>query len=155
MFLQNIVLIRDPEDAKKFYPRFNLEDTSSFKDLDDHRYLNFYILIWSWKRFILMPFLFSVDWIKSNLGFKSPTNIISLHWFSCATAKMFWKDYIMTIISIGKKIFGTTMLWRHCLSSWTHQICWLVEKILALFLLVFILYVYSTLFLPLSLFWAF
>uniref|UniRef100_A0A5B7B0S7 4-alpha-glucanotransferase n=1 Tax=Davidia involucrata TaxID=16924 RepID=A0A5B7B0S7_DAVIN len=34
--LQNIVLIRDPEDARKFYPRFNLEDTSSFKDLDDH-----------------------------------------------------------------------------------------------------------------------
>lgn len=34
--LQNIVLIRDPKDAKKFYPRFNLEDTSSFKDLDDH-----------------------------------------------------------------------------------------------------------------------
>ncbi|XP_052172556.1 4-alpha-glucanotransferase DPE2 isoform X8 [Diospyros lotus] len=34
--LQNVVLIRDPEDAKKFYPRFNLEDTSSFKDLDDH-----------------------------------------------------------------------------------------------------------------------
>ncbi|GFY98105.1 disproportionating enzyme 2 [Actinidia rufa] len=33
---ENIVLIRDPEDAKKFYPRFNLEDTSSFKDLDDH-----------------------------------------------------------------------------------------------------------------------
>ncbi|XP_043723914.1 4-alpha-glucanotransferase DPE2 [Telopea speciosissima] len=34
--LQNIVLIRDPEDSRKFYPRFNLEDTSSFKDLDDH-----------------------------------------------------------------------------------------------------------------------
>ncbi|KAK4272410.1 hypothetical protein QN277_020974 [Acacia crassicarpa] len=34
--IQNIVLIRDPEDAKKFYPRFNLEDTSSFNDLDDH-----------------------------------------------------------------------------------------------------------------------
>lgn len=34
--LQNIVLIRDLEDARKFYPRFNLEDTSSFKDLDDH-----------------------------------------------------------------------------------------------------------------------
>ncbi|XP_010251909.1 PREDICTED: 4-alpha-glucanotransferase DPE2 isoform X2 [Nelumbo nucifera] len=34
--LQNIVLIRDPEDARKFYPRFNLEDTSSFKNLDDH-----------------------------------------------------------------------------------------------------------------------
>lgn len=34
--LQNIVLIRDPEDPRKFYPRFNLEDTSSFKDLDDH-----------------------------------------------------------------------------------------------------------------------
>lgn len=34
--LQNIVLIKDPEDARKFYPRFNLEDTSSFKDLDDH-----------------------------------------------------------------------------------------------------------------------
>lgn len=39
--LQNIVLIRDPEDAKKFYPRFNLEDTTSFKDLDDHRYQSF------------------------------------------------------------------------------------------------------------------
>ncbi|KAJ0044000.1 hypothetical protein Pint_18427 [Pistacia integerrima] len=34
--LKNIVLIRDPEDARKFYPRFNLEDTSSFSDLDDH-----------------------------------------------------------------------------------------------------------------------
>ncbi|KAL5743263.1 hypothetical protein ACOSQ2_026379 [Xanthoceras sorbifolium] len=34
--LKNIVLIRDSEDARKFYPRFNLEDTSSFKDLDDH-----------------------------------------------------------------------------------------------------------------------
>ncbi|KAL5707700.1 4-alpha-glucanotransferase [Ranunculus cassubicifolius] len=34
--LQNIVLIRDPEDPKKFYPRFNIEDTSSFNDLDDH-----------------------------------------------------------------------------------------------------------------------
>ncbi|XP_057249169.1 4-alpha-glucanotransferase DPE2 isoform X2 [Beta vulgaris subsp. vulgaris] len=34
--LRNIVLIRDPEDACKFYPRFNLEDTTSFNDLDDH-----------------------------------------------------------------------------------------------------------------------
>ncbi|PKU64882.1 4-alpha-glucanotransferase DPE2 [Dendrobium catenatum] len=34
--LQNIVLIRDPEEQGKFYPRFNLEDTSSFQDLDDH-----------------------------------------------------------------------------------------------------------------------
>ncbi|KAF6149449.1 hypothetical protein GIB67_016987 [Kingdonia uniflora] len=33
--IQNIVLIRDPKDVRKFYPRFNLEDTSSFKDLDD------------------------------------------------------------------------------------------------------------------------
>ncbi|XP_059668275.1 4-alpha-glucanotransferase DPE2 isoform X2 [Cornus florida] len=33
---ENIVLIRDPDAAQKFYPRFNLEDTSSFKDLDDH-----------------------------------------------------------------------------------------------------------------------
>ncbi|XP_006658074.1 4-alpha-glucanotransferase DPE2 [Oryza brachyantha] len=34
--IQNIVLIRDPEDNTKFYPRFNLEDTSSFRDLDEH-----------------------------------------------------------------------------------------------------------------------
>ncbi|XP_074306803.1 4-alpha-glucanotransferase DPE2 [Silene latifolia] len=34
--LRNVVLIKDPEDARKFYPRFNLEDTTSFKDLDDH-----------------------------------------------------------------------------------------------------------------------
>lgn len=34
--LQNIVLIRDPEDTRKFYPRFNLEDTSSFKTLEEH-----------------------------------------------------------------------------------------------------------------------
>ncbi|XP_065853062.1 4-alpha-glucanotransferase DPE2 [Euphorbia lathyris] len=34
--LKNIVLIRDPEDPRSFYPRFNLEDTSSFQDLDDH-----------------------------------------------------------------------------------------------------------------------
>ncbi|CAB4286026.1 unnamed protein product [Prunus armeniaca] len=35
--VQNIVLIRDPENPRNFYPRFNLEDTPSFKDLDDHR----------------------------------------------------------------------------------------------------------------------
>ncbi|KAL8208493.1 hypothetical protein R6Q57_007905 [Mikania cordata] len=34
--VQNIVLIRDPENARSFYPRFNLEDTSSFKDLDEN-----------------------------------------------------------------------------------------------------------------------
>ncbi|BBH06999.1 disproportionating enzyme 2, partial [Prunus dulcis] len=34
--VQNIVLIRDPENPRNFYPRFNLEDTPSFKDLDDH-----------------------------------------------------------------------------------------------------------------------
>ncbi|KAG0479077.1 hypothetical protein HPP92_013796 [Vanilla planifolia] len=34
--LQNIVLIRDVEEQRKFYPRFNLEDTSSYQDLDDH-----------------------------------------------------------------------------------------------------------------------
>ncbi|KAG5395612.1 hypothetical protein IGI04_017426 [Brassica rapa subsp. trilocularis] len=34
--LRNVVLIKDPEDARKFYPRFNIEDTSSFQDLDDH-----------------------------------------------------------------------------------------------------------------------
>ena len=39
LFVQNIVLIRDSEDPRKFYPRFNIEDTSSFKDLDDHRYV--------------------------------------------------------------------------------------------------------------------
>ncbi|KAK6944497.1 Glycoside hydrolase, family 77 [Dillenia turbinata] len=38
--LRNMVLIRDPEDARKFYPRFNLEDTSSFEDLDDHRFVH-------------------------------------------------------------------------------------------------------------------
>ncbi|XP_031127124.1 4-alpha-glucanotransferase DPE2-like isoform X2 [Ipomoea triloba] len=34
--LQEVVLIRDREDPRKFYPRFNLEDTSSFKGLDQH-----------------------------------------------------------------------------------------------------------------------
>ncbi|KAL3639655.1 4-alpha-glucanotransferase dpe2 [Castilleja foliolosa] len=34
--IQNVVLIRDTEDSKMFYPRFNLEDTSSFNDLDEH-----------------------------------------------------------------------------------------------------------------------
>ncbi|KAI3918010.1 hypothetical protein MKW92_025360 [Papaver armeniacum] len=34
--IKNVVLIRDPEDARKFYPRFNLEDTSNFQALDDH-----------------------------------------------------------------------------------------------------------------------
>ncbi|XP_051149443.1 4-alpha-glucanotransferase DPE2 isoform X2 [Andrographis paniculata] len=34
--LQNVALLRDPEDPKKFYPRFNIEDTSSFNDLDEH-----------------------------------------------------------------------------------------------------------------------
>ncbi|XP_022874044.1 4-alpha-glucanotransferase DPE2-like isoform X1 [Olea europaea var. sylvestris] len=34
--VKNIVLIRDPEDSKSFYPRFNLEDTSSFSELDEH-----------------------------------------------------------------------------------------------------------------------
>ncbi|KAL8460086.1 hypothetical protein ACS0TY_031848 [Phlomoides rotata] len=34
--IQNVVLMRDPEDPKCFYPRFNLEETSSFNDLDNH-----------------------------------------------------------------------------------------------------------------------
>lgn len=38
IFVQNIILIRDPEDPRKFYPRFNLEETSNFKALDEHRY---------------------------------------------------------------------------------------------------------------------
>lgn len=36
---QNVALIKDPEDLRKFYPRFNVEDTTSFKDLDQHRYI--------------------------------------------------------------------------------------------------------------------
>lgn len=36
---QNVALINDPEDPRKFYPRFNVEDTTSFMDLDQHRYL--------------------------------------------------------------------------------------------------------------------
>lgn len=35
------MLIRDPEDPRKFYPRFNMEDTSNFSELDEHRYLIF------------------------------------------------------------------------------------------------------------------
>jgi 4-alpha-glucanotransferase len=31
-----IVLIRDPEDPGKFYSRFNLEEVTSFRELDDH-----------------------------------------------------------------------------------------------------------------------
>ncbi|XP_057770458.1 4-alpha-glucanotransferase DPE2 [Salvia miltiorrhiza] len=34
--IQNVVLIRDPEDPKMFYPRFNLEDTLNFTGLDQH-----------------------------------------------------------------------------------------------------------------------
>lgn len=34
--IQNVVLIRDPEDPKSFFPRFNLEDTSNFSGLDQH-----------------------------------------------------------------------------------------------------------------------
>ena len=33
---QNVVLLRDPEDPERFYPRFNLSATSSFRDLDLH-----------------------------------------------------------------------------------------------------------------------
>ncbi|CDP16326.1 unnamed protein product [Coffea canephora] len=34
--LRDIVLIRDPEDPRKFYPRFSMEDTSNFRELDEH-----------------------------------------------------------------------------------------------------------------------
>eukprot|EP00958_Prasinococcus_capsulatus_P011964 scaffold1190_cov393-Prasinococcus_capsulatus_cf.AAC.30 len=34
--IQNIVLIKDPADEKRFYPRFALAATSSYKELDDH-----------------------------------------------------------------------------------------------------------------------
>lgn len=33
--LQEVVLLRDPEDSRKFYPRFNLDQTASFRELDD------------------------------------------------------------------------------------------------------------------------
>ncbi|XP_024540103.1 4-alpha-glucanotransferase DPE2 isoform X1 [Selaginella moellendorffii] len=34
--LRDVVLMRDPEDSRKFYPRFGMEDTSNFKELDEH-----------------------------------------------------------------------------------------------------------------------
>ncbi|KAJ7514027.1 hypothetical protein O6H91_23G023000 [Diphasiastrum complanatum] len=34
--LQEVVLMRDSVDSGKFYPRFGLEQTASFKELDDH-----------------------------------------------------------------------------------------------------------------------
>lgn len=34
--LTNICLIRDLEDPRKFYPRFDMESTASFSELDDH-----------------------------------------------------------------------------------------------------------------------
>ena len=40
VYFQEVVLLQDSEDSTKFYPRFNLEQTSSFKDLDDGRYMN-------------------------------------------------------------------------------------------------------------------
>ncbi|MCO5549092.1 hypothetical protein L7F22_002558 [Adiantum nelumboides] len=33
--LQEVVLIRDPEDSRKFYPRFNIDQTASFCELDE------------------------------------------------------------------------------------------------------------------------
>jgi 4-alpha-glucanotransferase len=35
--LQEVVLMRDTEDPTKFYPRFNLDQTKSFSELDDHK----------------------------------------------------------------------------------------------------------------------
>lgn len=35
--LQEVVLMRDTEDPTKFYPRFNLDQTISFSELDDHK----------------------------------------------------------------------------------------------------------------------
>eukprot|EP00250_Pteridium_aquilinum_P019655 c24516_g1_i1 orf=158-3133(+) len=32
---QEVVLLQDPEDSTKFYPRFNLDHTASFRELDD------------------------------------------------------------------------------------------------------------------------
>eukprot|EP00252_Welwitschia_mirabilis_P024591 TRINITY_DN7346_c0_g1_i1.p1 TRINITY_DN7346_c0_g1~~TRINITY_DN7346_c0_g1_i1.p1 ORF type:complete len:954 (-),score=162.82 TRINITY_DN7346_c0_g1_i1:275-3136(-) len=34
--LHEIVLIRDPENSKMFHPRFGVEDTTTFNDLDEH-----------------------------------------------------------------------------------------------------------------------
>jgi len=56
------------------------------------------------------------------------------------TAKMSSEDCTMTIILLAKKISGVKMLWGLCLSCWTRQICWHVERTLALSLLVFTLY---------------
>jgi 4-alpha-glucanotransferase len=35
--LHEVVLMRDTEDTTKFYPRFNLDQTISFSELDDHK----------------------------------------------------------------------------------------------------------------------
>jgi 4-alpha-glucanotransferase len=35
--LHEVVLMRDTEDSTKFYPRFNLDQTISFSELDDHK----------------------------------------------------------------------------------------------------------------------
>jgi 4-alpha-glucanotransferase len=33
---QNICLVRDPEDPSAFHPRFNLQSTSNYAELDEH-----------------------------------------------------------------------------------------------------------------------
>ena len=46
--LQEVILMRDSEDPSKFYPRFGLDRTASFEELDDHRYeFELYCSSWS------------------------------------------------------------------------------------------------------------
>lgn len=155
-FLQNIVLIRDSEDPRKFYPRFNIEDTSSFKDLDDHRYLRSFYFgkrdyflpicvpdreIYPWPELKSTEFCVCVCMFISSSFWSSilgatknyfpafffqlslDTTKIAAYLPFHASANVFWKDYTMTTISIGKRIFGGKMLWRPCPSCWTHRRC--------------------------------
>lgn len=115
---QNIVLIRDPEDSKSFYPRFNLEDTSSFSELDEHRYLTYAYfsdikmcpfllekIMWQqtlnilWLRFFLFLFFpyflhFLCKWPALNVQY--PHNvpfITAVQWCSKNVLKRLYYDY--------------------------------------------------------------
>lgn len=123
---QNVVLIRDPEDPKSFFPRFNIEDTSNFSGLDQHKcVVSWYFLVHNY------------DWNNRYIS-RPSTELFA--------AKTCWKDYTTTTISRGRRICGAKMRWRHCLSWWTRPICWLVEKISGWFLPAFTPYEFTTFF---------
>lgn len=140
--------MRDRDDPSKFYPRFGMDKTVSFDELDDHRWSSiiwfclWIVIILFSNRFlrdlIVYLFILEVDSFSAlDPLYDRYLTVASPKWLLCLAVRMFWRANTTITFFIVRSNYGVIMLWWLCLLCWIRLICYAVEKILGWFQLVF------------------